>query len=415
VLKYFKQSETYLDGGDDTYRGHAGPLMVSRYGVRHELIDGFLAGAQAAGHKFNEDYNGAAQAGVAHTQVSIGNGLRSSTARAFLRRARRRPNVTVRTDAVVQRVLIGDGRATGVEIAVGSERVRVECAREVVLSAGSVWSPKLLLLSGIGPAAHLREHGIPVVQDSPRVGADLVEHIGASMIWRSRVPTLNTYFTPRRMLSTAYEWVVHRRGPIASAPSAVTVFGENGPSGLSEWQANFVPLATSSKIGSVAGMRLLDFPAMSAILKPLHPKPRGAVTLRSADPGDPPILRHELIGGAEDLRLLRLQSEALREIMATSAMRELVAEEVEPGPGVVSDNDWEDYFRSTTFRCKHPVGTCAMGPDHDAVVDPQLRVRGVDGLRIADASIMPAITSGNTNAPVVMIGEKASALVLGTD
>jgi choline dehydrogenase len=416
VNEYFKRCETYVSGGDDGYRGRSGPVTVRKNRFNHVLTEAFIKAAQAAGHEFNDDYNGARQEGVAYTQLNIGNGLRSSTARGYLRKARRRKNFTVMLHARVSRVVFDGKRAAGVEYRRDGKSTVVRCRREVILSAGAMASPKLMMLSGIGRAEHLAEVGIPVVHESPRVGQNLADHIAASLTFEVNVPTLNTYFTPRRMVRSALEWALFRDGPLAAGPAHASVHGHLGLSSISDYEIHLLPFALPGLAKGRSVARLVEdlkqYSGMTLVLLSLHPRARGDVSLRSANADDPPVVRHSQLADADDVDAVVRAAAITRHIAEQPAMKKFVMREIAPGSQVQTHDEWVEFLRGHAHRGLHACGTCAMGGGPDSVVDPELRVRGVDGLRVIDASIMPSLPSGNTNAAVAMVGERGAAFVL---
>jgi choline dehydrogenase len=416
VAEYFKRCETYMSGGDDRYRGRSGPVAVRKNRFNHVLTGAFIDAAQAAGHEYNDDYNGAKQEGVAHTQLNIGNGLRASSSRGYLRLARRRKNFTLKLNACGSRVIFANKRAVGVEFREDGRTTLVRCRDEVIVCAGAIASPKLLMLSGIGPEGHLTEKGVAVVHDSPNVGRNLADHIAASLTYEVNVPTLNTYFTPRRMVRAAIEWTLFRDGPLAAGPAHASLHGHLGPSPTSDYEIHLLPFALPGleKGRSAAKLvnNLMEYSALTLVLLALHPRARGDISLRSPNPDDPPLIRYSQLGHSEDIAAMIRGADVARRITEQSAMKKFIVREISPGRQVQSQDAWVEFLRGHTHRGLHVCGTCAMGSSQSAVVDPQLRVRGVDGLRVIDASIIPSLTSGNTNAAAVMIGERGAAFVL---
>lgn len=429
VLPYFRRSETFERGGDE-FRGESGPQWVSYTRSPHETTQAFLEAGRQARHYVNPDYNGARQDGVSESQISQKRGMRHSTARAYLAAARRRPNLEIVTHAEVMRVRFEATRAVGISYRHGRQRPTVDarCRREVILCAGAFGSPKLLQVSGIGAGSALQELGIAVVADVPGVGLNLQEHPYATLLWRVNVPTLNREVWSWRALKHGLNYILRRRGPLSTAVShAVAFFTLDPGSPWSDVQGIFMPLGTASveerledegssrvvQRHDVRRVRLLTEPAITVLPAVLHPRARGTVTLRSPRASDPPVIQHALLGDAEDVRDLTSACRMFREIFGAPALQRYVVGEFRPGNEVQTDQEWEEYFRAGgAWRGEHPVGTCKMGTDALAVVDPELRVRRVTGLRVADASVMPTLTSGNTNAPTIMIGEKAADLVL---
>ncbi|MFJ8025432.1 GMC family oxidoreductase [Streptomyces sp. NPDC096311] len=428
VLPYFMRAETFRgargNGGSGRLRGRRGPLHVSYPRFDHPLTEAYLAAAQQAGLPFNDDYNGAVQDGVGYGQLSQRRGFRHSTARAYLAPARRRRNLAVRTGALVARILVEDGRATGVEYRRDGKSVRVGARREVLLAAGALASPKLLMLSGIGPVDVLDEHGIDVLADSPRVGRGLQEHIYATMAYSVGVPTLNMELTPLGFLRHGLDFALRGRGAVTVAAAHSIAFGRlREDSVRPDYEIIFAPMGLSGSVpGTDAGegieyrhdvneltpMKTSTCMAMPSVS---HPRARGRVTLHSARPQDKPRIEHQLLADRDDIAELIAVCRKTREIFARDALGPYVEGELLPGPKVRTDEEWETYLRGYAWRGEHPVGTCAMGSDPESVVDPKLRVRGVQGLRVVDASVMPTLITGHTNAPTVMIAERASDLI----
>ncbi len=421
LLPYFRRAESW-EGGADAFRGGDGPLRVSWGRCPHLATEAFLEAAQQAGHAFNPDYNGARQQGVGAAQLSQRRGARHSTSLAYLGAARRRANLELLHGAYVRRVLFEGRRAVGVEYERAGELHRLDCRGEIALCAGALASPRILLSSGVGPAAALRAQGIEVVADNPAVGRDLQEHAICLMLWHVDVPTLNTELTPLGFLRHGLDYLLRGRGPAtASMGHALAFFKLDPASPVSEVELQFAPMgivghqrggaaddAVLPGTHDVTRMQLLSRPALSAVVHLLHPEARGAVELRSSDPRDPPRIRHELLGCERDVAALAAACRRARAIFAAPALARLGCREALPGPRVESDADWEHYLRHASWLGSHAVGSCALGGDAGSAVDLELRVRGVAGLRVADASVMPGLPSGNTNAAVVMIAERAA-------
>jgi choline dehydrogenase len=419
VLPYFKRAETF-EGGADSYRGGDGPLHVSFSRASHPLADAFVKAAQQAGLPLNRDYNAASTGGVAYTQVSQRRGWRNSTARAYLAPARRRKNLTVKTNSAATRILFDGKRATGVEYSRRGVLERAQARQEVILSAGAFESPKLLLLSGVGPAEELRAHGIDVVSDSPGVGKDLQEHVSGWLLVSVNVPTFNMGLTPLGVARTGLDFLVRGRGAATSPPMLALVFGKVTPeSPRPDYELGFLPFGMSDSTNEKEASKrlregkIMDTPAVRVGATSCHPTTRGTVSLRSTSPSDPPLIQHELLGD-HDITVITAALREAREILASDAFRSYVTTELQPGPDVQTDEDWARYLRGKSFRSYHPIATCKMGNDADAVVDPELSVRGVDGLRVVDASIIPDLVSGHTNAPVIMVAERAADLIRST-
>ena len=417
VLPYFRKAETFERGGD-AFRGGSGPQRVSLVRIRHPLTDAFLAGARAAGHPAPADYNGAGQHGASYAQVSQKNGLRHSTARAYLAPARRRGNLTVWLHTTVSRVLVEDGAAAGIEYEQGGGLLQARAGREVILSAGTFGSPKLLMLSGLGPADHLCRAGVRITGELPGVGQNLQEHPAGVMTFGVTERTLNQEATPLRSVLHGLDFLLRRRGPVTSPLCHAVVFGDLADSGGQgpDYQLMFGPygMADPATVGhEVHGVKMSPSALVSVYPCLLHPVSRGAIRLRSPAYQDPPIVSMSLLGDRGDVARFTAVGRAVREIFAAGPLARYVSAEIAPGPGVASDADWESHLRSSSFGSSHPIGTCRMGPETEniAVVDPQLRVRGVKKLRVVDASVMPSLISGNTNAATIMIAERAADLI----
>lgn len=404
VLPYFRRMETSPIGGQ--WRGALGPLSVGPLRTTHPLGAAFIKAAVAAGLPANPDYNGESQEGASAPQVTQKKGARQSAARAYLGTAAQRPNLKIVTGALVERILITEGRATGVA---WTEKGQAQTASggEIILSAGALASPKLLMLSGIGPGAELARHGIAVRLDAPGVGSNLAEHPNANLSWDVDQHTYNMDANGPRMALALFRWLATRRGPATSPYPHAIAFLRSSPEVVSpDIQLMFGPFAFAFSPEGVVPYRR---PAVTVVAALNYPKARGRLTLRSADPRDPPVIDHQLLGHPDDVDRLVKACRIVRDIMAQAPVTAAITGERLPGPACTSDADWEAHLKATTFLGYHPVGTCAMGPH--GVVDDRLRLRGLAGLRVADASIIPTPISGNTNAAAIMIGEKAADLV----
>jgi len=420
VLPYFRRAESWEDGADD-YRGGNGPQTVSYMRISNPLIPAFVQAAQEAGHPLNPDYNGASQRGVATGQVSQRRGMRASTARTYLSPARRRKNLSLTTHAQVTRIIIENGRAVGAEYVADGRTMQVRAAREVVLSAGAIASPKILMLSGIGPAAHLREKGIDVLVDLPGVGHNLMEHPHAPLKFEVTERTLNMDLTPLRMVKHGLDFAFRRRGGVTSGFNHAILFAQSEAATWCDIEMQFFAFGIGAETEEVADEYGLGhevskigpdkYPVVTVMPAFLHPTGRGTVTLRSTDPFAPPVINHELLGHPDDMAGLLAGVKLAREIFRQPSIAKYVVAERVPGPDARTDDELRGFLHIAGFTGKHQSGTCRMGVDEDAVVDPELRVRGVAGLRVVDASIMPVVTSGNTNSPTIMIAERASELI----
>lgn len=419
VLPAFRRSEGHIQRRD-AYHGSDGELTVCRARSTSPLHDVFVEAGTQAGHAANDDFNGAEQDGVGKFDFTIRDGKRWSTSFAFLRPVLARPNLVVETEALTERVLIENGRAVGVRFAQGGTVREVRAEREVVLACGTVNSPQLLMLSGIGPADELSAHGIEVVHDLPGVGKNLQDHVDCVMSWECRQPvTLHGDLRADKLVWSVVQGMLFGTGVVTTFPYEAGAFLKSRPDLLApDIQLHFMPALEKTAN--------LHFPnpfrrrraveadhGFTLRVGPVNPESRGEITLSSADPADKPRIRANYLQSDFDLRTMISGIRMTREIIAQKAFEPFRGKELAPGPGVGSDAELETWLRATAMTTFHPVGTCKMGIDAMAVVDPRLRVRGIEGLRVADASIMPIISSGNTNAPAIMIGERASDFILG--
>jgi choline dehydrogenase len=412
VLPYFRKAQNQTRGASE-YHGTGGPLNVSDHKGGHELPEALLSAAEQAGIPRNHDFNGANQEGCGYYQTTTSNRRRWSTAKAYLEPARGRANLTIRTGAHATKIVITNGRATGIEYTTPQGRQTAAARREIVVSGGTYGSPQLLLLSGLGPAQHLQDMGIPVIRDMPAVGANLHDHFNTYMSWRcTRAITLNDLENswPRK-ISAGIRYGLFRSGPMASNGIHVGLFTRSD-SRLErpDLQINLLEWSTLERTKD----RVVPHRFPGFTLSPVHLKPdgRGTVRLASPDPLASPSILFDFLRTDYDMRAVVTGIRLARTIAAQPALRPYVAQEIAPGPGVTSDDDMAAFVRQTGVSNHHPSSTCAMGTGSNSVVDPRLRVRGIAGLRVADASIMPSVVAGNTNAPSIMIGEKAAAMVL---
>jgi choline dehydrogenase len=412
VLPHFKRSERY-EGGVNEFHGTRGELGVSELRNDHPYCRAWLEAAQQYGLPYNPDMNGRTEYGVGSYQLSIRKGWRSSAARAFLHPVRGRPNLAIMPRVHVNRVLIDGQRAVGVEYRrAGSREVDViRCTREVILAAGSIQSPQLLQLSGIGPATLLRQHGIPIVVDAPEVGENLKDHYQARTIVRlkKRMSLNDDVRNPVKLAEMGLNWLVRNRGPLTVGAGQVGGFAktEYAVGDRADVQFNVMPLSVDKP-----GDPLHDYSGFTASACQCRPSSRGRVAIRSADPLENPRIETNYLAEELDRKTLVAGIRMLREIYAQPAFRHLVADEVLPGSRRQSDADISEFARTAGGTVFHPVGTCRMGSDGRAVVDARLRVQGVVGLRVIDASVMPEMISSNTNAASIMIGEKGAALIV---
>ena len=412
VLPFFKKAENQAHGANE-FHGVGGPLHVSDQPGRFELADAVLAAAEQAGIPRNPDFNGARQEGCGYYQTTSSNRRRWSTAKAYLEPARRRPNLTIRTGAQATRILIENHRAVGVEYHTRDGRRTARAGGEIIVSGGAYGSPQLLLLSGLGPAQHLQDMGIDVVQDMPAVGANLHDHFNSYVSWRCTRPiTLNDLENrPWRKVSAGVRYFLFRSGPMASNGIHAGLFTRSDPRfERPDIQINIFEWSTVRRDKE----RVVPHPFPGFTLSPVHLRPdgRGTVRLASADPLAPPAILFDYLRTDYDMQAVLFGIRLSRSIAAQPALQPYVAAELAPGPAVVSDTDLQDYVRQSGVSNQHPTSSCAMGHGPNTVVDPRLRVHGIDRLRVGDASIMPVAVGGNTNAPTIMIGEKCAAMVL---
>ncbi len=408
VLPYFRRAE-HQERGADEYHGTGGPLGVSDLRAPHELHDAFVAAAQELGYPLNRDFNGASQDGAGAYQLTVRGARRSSAAVAYLRPAMGRPNLRVETHAQVRRVLFDGRRAVGVEYHRAGARQTARAAREVLLAAGAIASPQLLQLSGVGPAKLLRGLAIPVVHHLPAVGENLQDHLNTRIVYRVRRPnTINEVSRSRlKQARAALEYLLRRRGVLMMGAAPLGLFVRTRD-GLASPDVQYQFLAGSAP---KAGAAMHDFPGCTLVCIPCRPESRGWLHIRTPDPAEPPAIQPNYLATATDRETMLAGLRIGRRLFQTRAMQRVVAEEEWPGPGAECDEDWLDHVHRTSGTTFHPTSTCMMGPDGRAVVDHRLRVRGLEGLRVIDASIMPAVVSGNTNAAAIMIGEKGADLV----
>jgi choline dehydrogenase len=410
VLPYFKRAENW-EGAAADERGVGGPLNVSENNVDRDIVDAWVEAATAAGYRRTPDYNRENQEGVGYFQMTMKDGRRCSSAAAYLKPVRKRPNLHIFSRAHSEKVLIDGNRVTGVRCTINGKSVDVSAHREVVLSAGSIGSPQLLMLSGIGDALELQPHGIDVLHHLPGVGQNLQDHLQARPVFKCRASTINTETGNMFQLAAiAFQYALKRSGPMAMAASLGTGFLKtHAELETPDIQFHIQPFSADNPADGSH-----KFSAFTASVLQLRPESTGRIVLRSASPYDYPAIYPNYLATKTDCDTLVAGIKIARDICDYAPLKDLVTEEHAPGVGVGRDDDEAvlDWARSTATTIYHPTGTCKMGQDKMAVVDSRLRVHGLSGLRVADASIMPVITSGNTNAPTIMIGEKLADLVL---
>ncbi|ABG31627.1 choline dehydrogenase [Roseobacter denitrificans] len=416
VLPYYKRMENWHDGGhggDPAWRGTDGPLHVSRGARQNPLFKAFVQAGIEAGYQATDDYNGHKQEGFGPMEQTVWRGRRWSAANAYLRPALKRDNCTL-VNGLAQRVIFEGRRARGVEILQGGKTKVIHAAREVVLAASSINSPKLLMLSGVGPAGHLAEQGVDVIADRPGVGQNLQDHLELYLQMASKQPiTLYRYWNLFSKAVIGAQWLFTKTGMGSSNQfeSAAFIRSKAGVP-YPDVQYHFLPIAVRYD-GKVAA----EGHGFQAHVGPMRSKSRGSVTLASPDPAEAPKITFNYMSHADDWEDFRRCIRLTREIFAQDAFKPFVKHEIQPGAAVQSDDALNDFISEHVESAYHPCGTCRMGraDDPQAVVDPQARVIGVEGLRVADSSIFPRITNGNLNAPSIMVGEKVSDHLLGKD
>ena len=408
VLPYFRRSERH-SRGEDPWRGGSGPLATVCYAMEDSLSRAFVEAGAAAGFPVTHDVNGYQQEGFGPFDRNIDRGERASTAHAFINPARSRPNLCIRTDTVVTKVLLEGRRARGVVCSSngGAETLRAE--REVILAAGAFHSPQLLMLSGVGPGDHLRDHGIALAHELPGVGANLQDHLEVHMQWRAdRRHTRNRYAGPLARLVVGAQWLLTRRGVCASTQVEVGAFTRTSPQAAHpDIQYHFFPFLLEGWRPSRSES------GFCVCVGTLRERSRGTLRLASPDPTAPPLIDFNYLDDPRDLDDLRTCVHQAREVVSQRAFDPFRGDAVAPWAAARDDAEIDAVIRESAESTYHPCGTCRMGDDPMSVVDPQCRVHGLEGLRVVDSSIMPSIVSGNLNAPTMMIGEKASDMILG--
>ena len=410
VLPYFVRLENNSEFTASQIHGIHGPLSVSSIGRKHELIEAFIAAGVANGVPRTNDFNGDAQEGVGYFQLTTKNGWRMSAATAYLRPAQKRSNLDVLTDTQVLRVLFEARRAVGVVCHTPDGTHILKAKRGVILSAGAIQSPQILMLSGIGPAEHLQQHGLPVLIDRPQVGRNLQDHLQFRLIYKSTKP-ITTNDALRSLWGRSklgLEWLLFRRGAFAIGINQGGMFARL----MADAQTPDIQFHVATLSADMAGGKVHDFSGFTLSVCQLRPESRGSITLASADPLARPLITANYLRTEKD-RDYAIKSIAFaRKLAQTKPLSDLVADEVAPGAAVRTEADILDFARHNGATIFHPAGTCRMGNDEAAVVDPHLRVRGIAALWVVDCSIMPTLVSGNTNVPAIMIAEKAADMIL---
>ncbi len=414
VLPYFVRSEGNQRGAIAGHGGD-GPLKVSDIGAKHELIEAFIAGAQQVGVPRTDDFNGVHQEGAGYFQLTTYNGWRCSTASAYLKPAKHRPNLRIETDAFAAGLVMEGTRAVGVRYRQGGVIKTARCRGEVLLSAGSIQSPQLLQLSGIGPRALLEARGVPVVVDAPGVGENLQDHLQIRLGFECTRPIttndqLNSTFGKMKI---GLEWLLSRSGPLAVGINQGGCFMRalRDDDGRPVAATPDIQFHVATLSADMAGGKVHPYSGFTMSVCQLRPESRGHIRIRSTDPFEPPEMQPNYLSTELDRRTAVAGVKAARAIAASAAMRPYVKREVKPGPDAGSDDDLLEFCRNTGATIFHPTGTCRMGADPLAVVDARLRVHGAHGLRVVDCSVMPTLVSGNTNAPAVMVAEKAVDMI----
>ncbi len=408
VLPYFIKSENNQRGAN-AFHGDKGPLRVSDIGIKHPLVEAFIGAAKSLGMPRNDDFNGATQEGAGYYQLTTHKGLRASTAKTYLKAARGRSNLHVETDALATKLLFDGTRAVGLTYRRKGIEVTVAVRRELVLSAGAIQSPQLLQLSGVGPADLLRQHAIPLVAESPGVGENLQDHLQVRLIYKcsQRVTTNDDLRTLWGRARIGMQWLFARRGPLAIGIQLGGLFARALPDAKTpDVQFHFGTISADVVAGKAH-----DFSGFTVSACQLRPSSRGTVRIQSTDPLQPPAISANYLATQHDRDVMVAATRLTRELMASAPMKAFITEEYKPGQRMQTEADMLEFVRNEGVTIFHPVGTCSMGPGPRDVVDERLRVYGTAGLRVVDASIMPLLVSGNTNAGAIMIGEKAADMI----
>ncbi len=409
VLPFFKRMETYEGGGDDAFRGSDGPLRITNPEVRDPLLQAIIEAAGEVGIAHSQDYNGAQQDGIAMSQATISNGRRMSTAHCYLDPIRKRKNLSIVSNAHVEAVVLDGNKCTGVRYHINNVAHEARASREVVISAGSINSPQLLELSGIGQPTRLKDLGIAVLRALPGVGENLRDHFAPRTRWAigSKGITYNDRGRGLGLIHQVLRYTILRQGMFSMVAAPLRAFvrsreGLDAPDVLLGW----VPMLYEP------GPKLSRQSGMTCYAHPMRPESKGHIHVTSKDFRQAPAINFNFLSSPIDAETTVRAVRIARSVMAAPALADMKITEIAPGAAVSSDDEILDWVKQAAETTYHPIGTCKMGTDDMAVVDEQLRVRGIEGLRVADASIMPTLTSGNTNAPAIMIGEKAADMIL---
>jgi choline dehydrogenase len=407
VLPYFKRAESNVRGSD-RFRGAGGPLAVSDV-EKHPIAEAFIEAAMDLGFERNDDFNGAKQDGVGYHQTTTRNGKRCSTAVGYLNPARGRGNLAIATNALSEKIVVDGKRAVAVQYRQNGELKTARARREIILCGGAINSPQLLMLSGIGPAAHLGQHGIAIVHDLPGVGQNLQDHYSAPIKLKAKLPiTVNDVMLSNfKKLKVGLQYYTLRTGPLAMISSPAALFAKTRP----ELATPDIKCSISPFSADRPQDGLHKFSGFTMIAYQLRPESRGEIRLKSANPADPAAMIPNYLTDPVDQQTIVDGLKLCRQVLAHPSLQRYVAEEFQPGPGIASDIQLLNYARQKGGTVYHPTSTCTMGTGPMAVVDPALKVHGIEGLRVADASVMPTVISGNTNAATIMIAEKASDLI----